>query len=210
MYVTGTLKGRPSWRVMVDMPRTLVVALHLRDAAGLQVRGAHTVPSLEPFVDLDGALVSYAGEAAAEAWALWWDGLLDRHPEFSGVPPLVPDPFPELAVDLRALIGIGLPAADAWFEARKHEDMQERLRRQRRNEGRTHSPITPVAQLVNELEEELGRPVAPFDLLISILPVRGVWGRRVRRDHVLISKSLIEYVDGAAALLEPVVRELAA
>ncbi|MBS2965738.1 hypothetical protein KGA66_21985 [Actinocrinis puniceicyclus] len=204
MNLVGGLTGRgPSWRATVDMPRALVVALHLRDAAGLQVRTEHAPPPLEPSVDLDGALVQRATQAAAEAWVPWWHGLLARNPEFSGVPPLVPDPFPELPVDLRALIGTGLPAADAWFNARKREDLQA-LR-----QGVRPAATPRVGLIVNEVEQELGRAAAPFDLLISILPVTGLWGRRARRDHVLISRSLAAYEDGVAALLEPVVRDLA-
>lgn len=203
--MTGRLAGRPSWQAIVDMPAALVAALYLRDASGLRVRAEIAVPPLDPFVGYDGALVSYATEMAAAAWGPWWEGLLERHPEFRGVPPLVPDPFPELPVDLRALIGIGLPAADAWFGARKREDLQVFERH-----GRPPALLAPVHEIVGQVEDELGRPAAPFDLLISILPVRGVWGRRVRRDHVLVSRSLIGYADGFATLLEPVVRELSA
>jgi hypothetical protein len=99
------------------MPAALVAALYLRDASGLEVGADIAVPPLEPRVDYDSALAPYATEQAAAAWGPWWGGLLERHPEFRGVPPLVPDPFPELAVDLRVLIAIGLPAADAWFQA---------------------------------------------------------------------------------------------
>lgn len=195
--------GHPSWQATVDMPSTLVRALYLRDACGLQVHADLLVPPLEPMVDYDGALVPYATEQAAAAWGPWWDGLLDRHPEFRGVPPLVPDPFPELPVDLRALIAVGLSGADTWFNARKREDIDV-IRR----EGRPRMP--PVGEVVKQVEGELGRTAAPFDLLISVLPVAGVWGRRARRDHVLVSRALNGYDAGFAAFLEPVVRELAA
>jgi hypothetical protein len=185
------------------MPSALVAALYLRDASGLEVTADIAVPPLEPRVDYGSALVPYATEQAAAAWGPWWDGLLERHPEFRGVPPLVPDPFPELPVDLRALIGIGLPGADAWFQARKHEDI-EVIRRQ----GRPRMP--PVGEVVSQVEDELGRAAAPFDLLISILPVTGLWGRRARHDHVLISRALSGHDAGFAAFLEPVIRELAA
>jgi hypothetical protein len=185
------------------MPLALVTALYLRDASGLQARSDIAVPPLEPRVDFDGELIPYATEQATAAWGPWWDGLLDRHPEFQGVPPLVPDPFPELPVDLRALIGIGLRGADTWFDARKREDI-EVIRR----EGRPRTPA--VGEVVRHIEGELGHPAAPFDLLISVLPVTGVWGSRVRRDHVLISRALSGYEAGFAAFLEPVVRELAA
>jgi hypothetical protein len=90
------------------MPPALTAALYLRDASGLKVKTDSAVPPLEPRVDRDSALIAHATEQAAEAWDVWWSGLLERNPEFRGVPPLVPDPLPELPADLRALISIGL------------------------------------------------------------------------------------------------------
>ena len=194
--------GHPSWQAITDMPSALVVALHLRDAAGLEVRSDTAVPPLYPEVGRDGALAPYATAQAAEAWTPWWDGLLERNPEFRGVPQLVPDPLPRLPEDLRALIATGLRAADTWFTARKREDI-EVIRR----EGRPRMP--KVIDVVKEVEQELGHRAAPFDLLISILPVAGMWAKRVRRDHVLVSRELSGFDAGFEAFLEPVVRDLA-
>ena len=184
------------------MPSALVVALHLRDASGLDVHPDVAVPRLHPSVLRDGALARYATMQAAEAWTPWWDGLLERGPEFRGVPQLLPDPLPDLPRDLRTLIVTGLPAANSWFAARKREDI-EVIRRA----GRPRMPN--VVEVVKEVEQELGHRAAPFDLLISILPVTGMWARRVRRDHVLVSRELSGFDAGFEAFLEPVVRELA-
>lgn len=184
------------------MPPALVVALHLRDASGLEVRSDVVVPRLKPTVARDGELEPYATARTAEAWTAWWDGLLERRPEFRGVPQLVADPLPRLPEDLRALISAGLPAANTWFNARKREDI-EVIRR----EGRPRMPS--VVGVVSEVEQELGHRAAPFDLLISILPVAGMWAKRVRRDHVLVSRELSGYDAGFEAFLEPVVRTLA-
>ena len=184
------------------MPSALVVALHLRDAAGLDVRSDVVVPRLLPSVIHDCALEPYATAQAAEAWTPWWDGLLERGQELRGAPLLLSDPLPDLPEDLRALIATGLPAANAWFAARKREDI-EVIRR----EGRPRMPN--VVEVVKEVEQELGHRAAPFDLLISILPVAGRWARRVRRDHVLVSRELSGFAAGFEAFLEPVVRELA-
>lgn len=164
------------------------------------------MPPLEPAVDLDARLAPYATERAAAAWSEWWESLLNRHPEFRGVPPLVADPGPALDADLRALIGNGLPAADAWFTADKHRNLERR---------RSSPPPSALGlagglgQIVRDVEAELGRPAEPFDLVISILPVSRLWGGRARRDHVLISRALSDYRAGYEALLEPVVHELA-
>jgi len=184
------------------MPSALVVALHLRDAADLDVRPDVIVPRLHPSVIRDGALEPYATARATAAWTPWWDGLLERGQEFRIAPQLAPDPAADLPEDLRALIAAGLPAANAWFAARKREDIEFI-----RHAGRPRMPN--VVEVVKEVEQELGRRAAPFDLLISILPVTGMWARRVRRDHVLVSRELSGFDAGFEAFLEPVVRELA-
>jgi hypothetical protein len=132
----------------LDMPPALAAALYLRDASGLKARTDFAVPPLEPRVNHDAALIPHVTEQAAEAWDLWWSGLL---------------------------------------EARR-----------------------PVGKIVAQVEGELGRAAAPFDLLISILPVTGVWGSRMRHDHVLISRAMSRQDTEFAAFLEPVIRELAA
>jgi hypothetical protein len=200
MHSNGRPRGR-SWLATLDMPPALAAALYLRDASGLKVKTDFAVPQLEPRVDCDSALIAHATEQAAEGWDAWWSGLLERNPEFRGVPPLVPDPLPELPADLRALISIGLPGSQAWFRARKHEFIEDQ------REGR---PRRPVGKIVKQVEADLGRAAAPFDLLISILPVAGVWGSRVRHDHVLISRALSCQDTEFATFLEPVIRELAA
>jgi hypothetical protein len=201
--------GNPSWQATTDMPSALVVALYLRDAAGLDVRCDVAVPRLHPSVIRDDALEPYATDRAAEAWTPWWDRLLERGHEFRGPAQLLPGPPPDLPdllldlpEDLRALAETGLPAANAWFAARKREDI-EVIRRA----GRPRMPN--VVEVVREVEQELGHRAAPFDLLISILPVTGMWARRVRRDHVLVSRELSGFDAGFEAFLEPVVRELA-
>lgn len=201
MHSNGRLRGR-SWLATLDMPPALTTALYLRDASGLkEAATASAVPPLDPRVDCDAALATHATEQAAEAWNVWWSGLLERNPEFRGVPPLVPDPLPELPTDLRALISLGLPSSNAWFRARKHEFIEDQ------REGRSRRP---VGKIVKQVEADLGRAAAPFDLLISILPVTGLWGNRARPDHVLISRALSCEETEFAAFLEPVIRELAA
>ena len=201
MHSNGRLRG-PSWLATLDMPPALATALYLRDASGLKEAGtASAVPPLDPRVDRDAALIAHATEQAAEAWNVWWSGLLERNPEFRGVPPLVPDPLPELPTDLRALISLGLPGSNAWFRARKHEFIEDQ------REGRSRRP---VGKIVKQVEADLGHAAAPFDLLISILPVTGLWGSRACPDHVLISRALSCEETEFVAFLEPVIRELAA
>jgi hypothetical protein len=167
------------------------------------VRPDVVVPPLDPAVPLDCALVPYATEAAAGLWGDWWESLLDRHPEVDGVPPLLRDTLPLLPEPLRPLLAAGLDAANAWYAEREREDFDER------RFGDRFGAALPIGGIVREIERELGRPAAPFNLLISIVPVKGVWGRRVRFDHVMISKALCREAGGFAAFIEPVVRELA-
>lgn len=210
---SGSGEGRGGDAGRGDQPDPALAGF---EALGREVTRDPVVPPLDPAVPYDAALVPYATATAAEAWRTWWSSLLNRHPEFRGVPPLVPDPFPELPIDLRALIGIGLSRADAWFNDRKAREL-DRLRQASseaaradaaaRHHRRAHA--LPLGGVVRQVEREQGHSAAPFDLLISILPVHGRWAARVRRDHVLISGGLADYDAGVTAFLGPVVRDLA-
>ena len=200
--------GRPSWQVRTDLAQPLVIALHLRDAAGLDVAADAVVPPLEPAVPLDAALVPYATEQAAAQWAQVWQSMLDNHPEFSGVPPVFAEPLHGLPAALTALAKAGLPNALAWFHACKQEDLQY-LRASGGRPGRRMGVGLGIGELVRRIEQDNGREALPFTLRISLLPVAGIWARRVRHGHVLLSRSMCEDEAACEAFLDPVLRDLA-
>lgn len=190
------------------MPQSLVIALHLRDAAGLDVVADAVVPPLEPAVSLDAALVPYATEQAVAQWAQIWHSMLDKHPEFAEVPPVFAEPLSGLPPALTALVQAGLPNALEWFHAIKREDLQY-LRASGGRPGRRMGVGLGIGEFVRRIEQERGREAAPFMLRISLLPVAGTWARRVRHDHVLLSRSMCEDEGACEAFLDPVLRDLA-
>jgi hypothetical protein len=200
--------GRPSWQVRINLAQPLVIALHLRDAAGLDVAADAVVPPLEPAVPLDAALVPYATEQAAAQWTQVWQSLLDGHPEFSDAPSVFAEPLHGLPAALTALAEAGLPNALAWLDACRQEDLQF-LRASGGRPGRRMGRGLGITELVRRIEQENGREAVPFTLRISLLPVAGNWARRVRREHVLLSRSICEDEAACEAFLEPVLRDLA-
>jgi hypothetical protein len=196
--------GASSWQASEGMPQALMTALYLRDAAGLEVRAATVVPPLEPRVDLDAGLALYATEDAASDWVDWWESFLDPHPEVSGVPQVLLAPLFELELsgDLRRLIEAGHDDAQSWLHERAHEYVQRRIRE-------PHSNRILITLVTREVEKRLGRRAAPFRLRVSVLPVEGEWGRRVRSGHVLVSNHLRADVEAFRAFIEPVIEDLA-
>jgi hypothetical protein len=196
--------GESSWRASEGMPQALMTALYLRDAAGLDVHVNTVVPPLEPHVDLDARLALYATGPAARDWTDWWESLLDPHPEISGVPLLVLDPIvsADVSGDLRWLIDAGYHDAQAWLSERSRTYAQERIHS-------PHSDRILITHITRAAEQRLGRRAAPFRFRVSVLPVEGAWGRRVRPEHVLVSSRLRADGDAFRAFVEPVIEELA-
>jgi hypothetical protein len=198
--------GEPGWRATADLPFPLMQALFVRDAALLKP-GPGTdpdtvIPQLDPLVPPDDRLVRLVTEATSGRWCAWWESLLERHPEFAGLPPLLPERLAELPADLYELIRLVSGEAHAYCEARKRELILDPVGRG----GRLTPPLGPV---VDRVARELGHACAPFDLLISVLPVCGIWGRRVTRSHLLISRQMAQHPPEFEVFLAPVVRDLA-
>lgn len=191
------------------MPQPLVIALYLREAAGLDIAADVIVPPLEPRVPIHAALAPYATEQAATQWLDAWDAMLDDQPDSAGIPPVFTEPLAGLPDALRSLAVAAMPAARAWFNDRKREDL-DALRASGGRPGRRMGVGLGIGDLVRRAEGEQGRRAVPFNLRISLLPVTGAWARRVRSGHVLISRELCEDDDACRAFLEPVIRELAA
>ena len=151
------------------MPQALLLALHLRDAAGLRPPVSAEVPDLPPLDPPARPLVragtALAGTTAAAAqWARWWAGAFPGGPD--ALTSLLPPSFPGLRgmPELRGLAELGVDEAVAWTG------------RVRRLEARVLAE-TPTAlfetTLLARVERELGRPVRAFSLDVVVLPVAG-------------------------------------
>src|SRR5215831_5793137 len=175
------LAGTQSWRMACDEPRLLVLALYVRDAAGLDAAADPPVARLQPAVAGAG---DAAPEAAAAQWTAWWSHLVAREPAVQrgvedaggGMESLRiladhhrgfgPPGFEALrdSPELAELVSRHFAAAQAWSEERTREFFQRTV-----DPTRAHVE----AEVVREAEWLLGRRARPFRLQVSILPVAG-------------------------------------
>jgi len=197
------------------MPSLLVLALHVRDGAGLEPAMDPPVPRLEPAVGAGAG----APPAAAEQWSAWWRALLGAEvalrravsdgpggmathaalaahhvpytpPDFSGL-----DGSPEL----RELVAGGWGDAHRWTEARSRELHAVNTAQDRR---------LLECDVVRDAERRAGRRARPFRLYVSVLPVAGASVWRVAEDHVLAGWGLYASSPDWRRWLDPVVEEL--
>lgn len=191
----------------VDTSEVLLVALYLRDCAGLQGLGRPSLPPVVPPVRAVNTqrLTEPAGGPATlrVEWEAWWHTLL-KHPISGAVLPMPPlfealDGMEALKALLRAHVG----AAMAWAEERCAEyalhvgsrgaDSVEHL----------------LARMVQERELELGRAARRFTLEVVELPLgvhRAWW---VEPNKLLMCQELFDDERSFRSYVEPVVRLLA-
>jgi hypothetical protein len=181
----------------IEIPRSLVIGLFVRDAADLRVETEFDVPPLAPAVERRALLAPLATAVASEQWARWWEQELARPP---GQGPFAPDPRFGDGPELVDLVRACFDDASRWGTARHSEEAEAH----RRGEHPDHE-----GDLVRAVEAETGRKARPFDLRVSELPVAGAFGQRVSATHVLVSRTLRADAEAYGELLTPVIRELA-
>ena len=191
MYIAG----RGAWRITIDEPTVLRLALYLRDVERLAVRtdpeippldpGPHSWPAwahrpLHPAPPLPGDAVDRA--AAAQQWTLWWEHLLPlgdaalgelRGPSYAALAGL-----PEL----RTLLRHHHETALAWAEATGDDP---RVKRDHLAAG------ARLTDLVEALERSVRRPARPFDLRLTVVGVRTKHAWVLSADHMLFTHHLI-------------------
>lgn len=166
---SGVMRSAGRWGIDLTMPQSLLLALHLRDAAGLRPPTSALLPELPPLdpaaIPLRTAGADVAGlQAAGEQWARWWarsfpggaDALTSilppRYPGFNGMP------------ELRGLAELGMDDAVTWCG--RARDVEKRVI------TRTATALFET-NLVTSVEHDLGRRIRPFSLQIVVLPVEG-------------------------------------
>jgi hypothetical protein len=186
----------PTWGISASHnPSELVVPLYVRDRLGL--RTTTNVPGLSPHVrampsqHLDVA-------AASASWDSVWAMIASGPGGYSAFTPVR---FSGLT-EHPALIGPWAwiyEEACAWANALP--GARELVAREKRH------PLHDQ-NLVEDLENELGRPVKPFHLQYTVLPVDGVWWDRTGDGRVYLSDALIadpgSYRLVLRRLLEPI------
>jgi hypothetical protein len=192
--------GHQSWSIAIGEPQSLLVALFVRDAAGLRPTIDPAIPALAPPVTIDPALAAVAGPAASAQWARWWQRLLDSDHTIPGV--TTPPDFPELAdsPDLRQLVPACFEDAIRWSSARKREHMT----------FMTASNRSPVGHdIVRTIEQSRGRKARPFELRITELPISTTQAWRVTPNHLLVTHALFTDIPAYRECLRTLIEELA-
>jgi len=163
------MRSAGRWGIELTMPQSLLLALHLRDAAGLTPPTSVVLPDL-PRLDPAATPLRVAGadlagrDAASRQWATWWVNAFPGGPD--ALTSILPPRYLGLngMTELRGLAELGMDDAITWC-ARAREV-------EKRVVSRTPSALFET-NLLAEVEHELGRRIRPFSLRIVVLPVEG-------------------------------------
>lgn len=191
----------------VDTSEVLLMALYLRDVAGLHGVGRPALPPVIPSVrpaDTRRLTEPFGGPAALRVeWEAWWHALLAHRISDAVLP--VPPLFEALdgMAALKALLRAHSGAVMGWAEERcadyalhagsRGSDSMEYL----------------LARIIHERELELGRTARRFTLQIVELPLgvhRAWW---VEPNTLLMCQELFDDERSFRSYVEPVVRMLA-
>ncbi|MFC3299911.1 hypothetical protein FJV46_04225 [Arthrobacter agilis] len=191
----------------VDTSEVLLVALYLRDSAGLRGAGRPALPPLIPAVrrvETRRLTEPVGGQAALRVeWEAWWHELL-RHRVYDAVLP-APPLFEALngMESLKALLRAHFGAAMAWAQERCAEYALHAGSRG------AESMEYLLARIIQERELELGRASRRFTLQVVELPlgVRRAWW--VEPETLLMCQELFDDERSFRSYVEPVVRMLA-
>lgn len=219
MLIEGTLR----WRVTEDCPWDLLMALCLRDLAGLAGIGEPPLPAAIPAVEHQPAADRMlaiaprqswspaAGEAdvsadstLAEEWTRWWRrAVVHMNAVASWSTSFVPPHFAafDRELELQDLVIEHFADAVAWSNARRAEYLADDLRHRAEYSA-------DIIEIVRNHEHELRRQTGSFRLDIEALPLaeKGAWV--VGPDTVVISWSLRDDHEAFRAWFTPVVAAL--
>ena len=206
MYIAGSERCQ----ISVAEPAPLVVALYLRERAGLDPNLDYELPGLDPPITrwpvwARSAPVGWAppaavrdtpvdpGVAAAE-WARWWNHLLVEGATSSET--FHPPGFR----DLRAIPAIQLLLQRHYEEASRWVDAITDDPRVRREQT---TPRPGLTAMLAELEADPAARPTPFRLRLTIVPVRTKHAWPLEPDHILISRRLVADTDNVLDWLRP-------
>lgn len=212
MYIAGTDRCQ----IYVEEPAALVVALYLREVAGLNPPLEYVLPKLDPPItawpvwarrapaDWVPPLAARTAEVdrheAGIEWVRWWEHLLtvdassdeDFHPpsfrEYRSVPLI------------RLLLQRHYEEATRWVEALTGDP------RVKRDQA---TPRPGLFAMVNELESDPVRIPLPFRLRLSIIPVGVKHAWPMGPEHILLSRRLMADTDNVLDWLRPRIFALA-
>lgn len=192
------------WHVSAQSHGQMLLALYVRDLAGIEHPGAPEIAPLAPLVKphAAGEASGYRTGELRQEWQDWWHRILNHDPGIEGMfsPPGFPyfDDSPTLQRILRAHYGSAL----SWSRERLAE--YSRVSSDHHASGRRQLLEEMIADRALELE----RAPRPMHLKMVELPLaqRRAWF--VEPDTVILSQDLPRDADLYRSFLEPVIRFL--
>ncbi|HEV7168117.1 MAG TPA: hypothetical protein VGN49_09120 [Micrococcaceae bacterium] len=198
--------GGPGWRITMDTSGPMLIALYLRDVAGLAGAGTPALCAAAPAVRPADPhqLVAHVGgiEALRTEWEWWWDALQQHHPEM--LPELSPPHFSAFSEGraLQRVLQAHFGAALTW--ARERQSEYRRLAAERETLGATDL----LAELVQDREMELGRNARDFTLTILELPLAEPRAWFMEPSRLIMSQDLLDDPEIFRSYVQPVVELL--
>ncbi|WP_104091679.1 hypothetical protein [Arthrobacter sp. GMC3] len=198
--------GGPGWRITMDTCGPMLMALYIRDVAGLAGAGSPALAPVTPQIrsaDHSHLTAEVGGEAALRyQWEFWWRGLVAQYPERE--PVLSPPEFPEIA---------GMPALQRVVQAHygaalNWEREQFRSYAAMTAERETLGGHKILADLVQNREMELGRSARDFTLTIVEMPLTEHRAWFIEPDTLIMSQQLIEDQTNFLSYVQPVIELL--
>ncbi|WP_426225525.1 hypothetical protein [Pseudarthrobacter sp. DSP2-3-2b1] len=199
--------GGSGWQITTDTSGPMMIALFVRDTAGLDGAGhpalSHAAPKIRP-ADHAHLTAEVGGLSALKTeWEAWWEQLLKAYPQTS--PELTPPEFeafgnsPALQRVLQAHFG----AALTWARERRSE--YARLEAERVASGSDQM----LGDLVGDRLLEVGRKARDFNLTIIELPLDEQRAWYLEPDKIIMSHELMSQPELFRSYVQPVVEILA-
>lgn len=195
--------GGPGWRITMDTSGPMLIALYVRDAAGLNSAGQPALSPVAPKIrasDHSNLIAEVGGAPALKTeWEAWWEQLLKAHPEMS--PELGPPGFRAFSNSpaLRRVLQAHFGAALTWARERRGEYVA--LEAEREASGSAQL----LADLVDDRLLEVGRPARDFTLTIIELPLAEPRAWYLEPDKIIMSHELLSQPELFRSYVQPVV-----
>lgn len=198
--------GGSGWHITTDTSGPMMIALYVRDTAGLNGVGrpalSHIKPKVRPAAHSQ-LTADVGGEAALKTeWEAWWAQLLKAHPHTA--PELTPPDFeafgnsPALQRVLQAHFG----AALTWARERRSEYAE--LEAERAASGAEQL----LEDMVDDRLLEVGRDARDFNLTIIELPLSEQRAWFLEPDKIIMSHHLMSQPELFRSYVQPVVEIL--
>jgi hypothetical protein len=198
--------GGSGWQITMDTSGPMMIALYVRDAAGLDGAGhpalSHAAPKIR-HADHTHLTAEVGGfNALKTEWEAWWEQLLKAYPHMS--PELSPPDFeafgnsPALQRVLQAHFG----AALTWVRERRSEYAE--LEAERVASGSDQL----LDDMVDDRLMEVGRSSRDFKLTIIELPLNEQRAWYLEPDKIIMSHELMSQPELFRSYVQPVVEML--